>query len=57
MAIDDPIDAARGQIEAGKSSPVPKVVATILEGLSAVGLTKLKPAAFLLSRIAELKRE
>jgi len=53
MAIDDPIDAARGQIEAGKGSPVPKVVATILEGLAAVGFTKLKPAAFLLSRIAE----
>lgn len=53
MAIDDPIDAAKRQIEAGKGSPLPKVVATILEGLTAVGVTPLKPAAFLLKKVAE----
>ena len=45
--------AAIGQIEASKGSSVPKLVVTILEGLSAIGMTKLKPAAFLLNKIAE----
>jgi hypothetical protein len=53
MAIDDPIEAAKGQIEAGQASPAPQVVANILEGLRAIGIAPAKPVAFLWKKITE----
>jgi hypothetical protein len=56
MAIDDEVDAARLQIEYGKTTIAPKVVTTVLDGLAAIGLKQLKPAAFLIGKVFE-KRE
>jgi hypothetical protein len=40
MAIDDEIDAARSQIEFGKTGTAPKFVTTAIEGLAAVGIPR-----------------
>ena len=57
MSIDDEIEAARTQIEYDKASPVPKVVTSVLEGLAAVGVTPLKPVAFLMKKLFEQREE
>jgi hypothetical protein len=38
-------------------SVAPKVVTTILEGLVAIGVTPLKPAAFLMKKVSEQRQE
>ncbi len=57
MAMDDEIDAARKQIEYDQGSPAPKVVVGVLEGLVAVGVTPLKPAAFLMKKVFEQRED
>jgi hypothetical protein len=57
MAMDDEIDAARTQIEYDKGSPAPKIVVGVLEGLAAVGVTPLKPAAFLMKKVFEQRED
>jgi hypothetical protein len=52
MAIDDEVDAARVQIEFGKTNVAPKIVTGILDSLVALGLP-IKPAAFLMKKVSE----
>jgi hypothetical protein len=56
VAIDDEIDAARIQIEFGKTTIAPKIVTGILDGLVAVGLP-IKPAAFMMKKVYEQREE
>jgi hypothetical protein len=57
VPIDDEIDAARTQIEFGKTTVAPKIVSGILDGLVAVGITPLKPAAFMMKKVYEQREE
>jgi hypothetical protein len=57
MAIDDEIDAARSQIEFGKTGTAPKVITTALEGLAAVGIPGAKPAAYFMKKVFEQREE
>lgn len=57
MAIDDEIDAARSQIEFGKTGAAPKVVTTALEALAAVGIPGTKPAAYFMKKVFEQREE
>jgi hypothetical protein len=57
MAIDYEIEAARTQIEFDKGSPAPKAIISVLEGLAAVGVTPLKPAAFFMKKVFEQRED
>ncbi len=57
MAIDDEIEAARRQIDYDRGSPAPKVVIGVLDGLVSVGVTPLKPAAFLMKKVFEQRED
>jgi hypothetical protein len=57
MGIDDEIDAAQSQIEYGKTSIAPKVAVTALEGLAAIGVPAMKPAAYFMKKVFEQRED
>lgn len=57
MAIDDEIDQAQLQIEYAKTTVAPKVVTGFFEVLSAVGVKKAKPIAYLLQKVFKQRED
>jgi hypothetical protein len=56
MAIDDEIDQAKLQIEYGKKSVAPKIVTSLLEACTAVGLPT-KFSTFIMKKVSDRKED